>query len=491
MAAKPNIIKIPANGWKPRGYQMASWRAWERGIKRHCLCWHRRAGKDEVALNIAAVASHLRPANYWHCLPQFTSARRAIWEAVNPHTGKKRIDEAFPKVLRKTTREDTMTIEFLSGSVWRVVGSDDPDSLVGAPPAGIVFSEWALSNPSAWGYLAPILDENNGWAFFIATPRGRNHFKQMLDMAKASPDWFAEVLTVNDTGYPIDRVDKQREEYHGIFGVEAGDALIDQEYYCSFEAAILGAYYGREMVAAESRICEVKPWPGCPVHSAWDLGVSRGNDTMTIGLWQIVPGERGKGQVRVLDALTGAGYSIQHYAGELRRKRLAIADALGQTYEETAGTDYVPHDAKVPEMTSSGHDGRAKLRIEVMIENGLKPKIITLHHVSDGISAVRQMLPRCWFDRDKTEKTLVEGLRQYQREWDDDLKTFKQTALANWAAHWADMVRYMAMAFREIIPKPMPAEQRMLVVGASDKTPGQVSLNDLWKLQPAKRRKRI
>ncbi len=106
-------IRLPAGGWAPRKYQMNSWGAWEQGCKRLLLCWHRRAGKDEVSLHIAAIAAHLRPANYWHCLPEFSSARRAIWEAVNPHTGKKRIDEAFPKELRKTTREDTMTIEFM------------------------------------------------------------------------------------------------------------------------------------------------------------------------------------------------------------------------------------------------------------------------------------------------------------------------------------------------------------------------------------------
>lgn len=435
-----------------------------------------------------------RVANYWHCLPLYEQARKAIWEAVNPHTGKRRIDEAFPAPIRARVDNSSMVIEFKSGATYRVVGSDNPDSLVGAAPYGIVFSEWALSNPTAWGLLQPIVLENNGWASFITTPRGRNHAYHMFRDREHDPTWFAQRLTVDDTGQLTpEQLEEARADYVSLFGEDAADALMQQEYWCSFEAAILGAYYGREMVALDQagRITEVKAWPGCPIHSAWDLGVSRGNDTMTIGLWQVVPGERGRGQVRVLDSLTGAGYSIQHYAAEIRRRRQAWADELDQTYEETAGTDYVPHDARVPEMTSSGHDGKAKLRIEVMIECGLRPKIVTMHHVSDGISAVRQMLPRMWFDRERTEKTLVEGLRQYQREWDDDLKTFKQTPLANWAAHWADMVRYMAVAFREVIPKPQPPEERMLIVGAGDRAPGQVTLNDLWKLQPRKGRQRI
>lgn len=495
----PQTIRLP-NNWSPRPYQLKSWRAWERGIKREILIWHRRAGKDDVAMHKIACAAHPWPepgpnqriANFWHCLPMYEQARKAIWEAVNPHSGKRRIDEAFPPMLRARTDNSSMVIEFKSGASYRIVGSDNPDSLVGAPPYGIVFSEWALSNPSAWGYLAPILAENDGWASFITTPRGRNHAKAMYDMARLDKAWFAEVLTPNETGFSLELIEQQRKEYHAIFGEEAGDALIEQEYWCSFEAAILGAYYGKEMVTAEreGRITDVPAWQGCPVHTAWDLGASRGGDTMTIWLWQIVPGARGKGQLRILEFLTGSSFSIAHWAGVLRQKRQAIADELKMTWEQVAGTDYVPHDARVPEMTSSGHDGKAKLRIEVMIENGLKPKIVINHTVSDGISAVRQALPRCWFDKAKTETVGVESLRQYQREWDDDKKTFRPSALNNWAAHGADAFRYLAVAYREVLPAPKPEDARVLQITGDERPANQVTLDDLWQLRP-KRNRRI
>lgn len=463
----PKII-LPAGGWVPRPYQMKSWQAWERGCKRLLLCWHRRAGKDEVSLHIAAIAMHLRPANYWHCLPEFSSARRAIWEAVNPHTGKKRIDEAFPQELRTSTRNDTMTIEFKSGSVWRVVGSDNPDSLVGAPPAGIVFSEWAISNPSAWGYLAPILDENGGWATFISTPRGRNHFKTMLDMARGNPGWFSEVLTVKDTGYPVERVEAQRKEYHAIFGIDAGDALIEQEYYCSFEAAILGAYWAKEISILEhaGRITEVEPYEDAPVHTAWDLGIREGvgavRDSMVIWFWQAVPGPTGQGQIRVLGCYSAHGYGIPHYAEVIEQRALA--------WGYKPGIDYVPHDAKQREMgafnadKSSSDYGKAKQRLEVMLECGLKPQVVMDHDVADGISAVRQVLPRCWFDEVACEKGL-EGLRQYQSEWDDRLKIFRATPLHSWASHYADAFRMMAMAYREMAPEQIPLKPAGLIVG--------------------------
>jgi phage terminase large subunit len=426
-------IRLP-NKWTPRPYQLNAWRAWESGIKRCLLVWHRRAGKDEVALHKTAVAAHQRVANYWHCLPMYEQARKAIWEAINPHTGRRRIDEAFPQELRARTDNSSMTIEFKIGSIWKVVGSDNPDSLVGAPPAGLVFSEWALANPSAWGYLAPILIENNGWADFITTPRGRNHVKTMYDMAKGNPQWFAEILTPNETGFPVDRVEEQRKEYHSIFGIDEGDALIDQEYWCSFEAAILGAYWGKEMVLAEheKRITQIDPDPEQPVHCAWDLGVG---DSTAIWFFQMAGP-----QIHVIDYYEASGYAIEHYAQVKKDK--------GYRY----GVDYVPQDAKVREFSRStgAEDGhKARQRVEVMIELGLVPEVVTSHRTEDGINAARRTLGRCWFDAKRCERGL-EMLRQYRKEWDDDRKVYKNTPLHDWTSHGADAFRYLAMAWEEV-----------------------------------------
>lgn len=425
---------------------MASWLAWERGIKRLLLIWHRRAGKDDLALNLTAVAAHQRVANYWHCLPMYEQARKAIWEAINPHTGKRRIDEAFPIELRKRTDNGSMTIEFLCGSIWKVVGSDNPDSLVGAPPAGIVFSEWALANPSAWGYLAPILEENGGWAIFITTPRGRNHVKSMLDMARNNPKWHAEVLTPNETGFALDRVEEQRKEYHGIFGQDAGDALIDQEYWCSFEAAILGAYWGKEMQSAEreGRIGVVDYEPDLPVHTAWDLGV--GDDT-AIWFYQ----EHFK-QVRVIDYYENRGYAMGHY--------LEVLDAKPYVY----GDDYLPHDGKVREWMAAGPDGKAKSRVQSMIEAGRRAKVIPSQRLEDTINAGRNILPYCMFDKERCAKGL-ESLRQYRREWDDKKKTFSDTPLHDWASHGAAGWRTLAMAVKNIQPPPKVAQTKPKGIG--------------------------
>lgn len=492
------VVRIPAGGWKPRPYQMKAWLAWEGGLKRSSLWWHRRAGKDELALHKMAVSLHpagdkmpnARIANGWHMLPEYAQARKAIWTAINPHTGKLRIDEAFPHELRSSTRNDDMSITFKNGSAWRVVGSDNPNSLVGASPFGIIFSEWALSNPSTWGYLQPMLLENGGWADFITTPRGKNHAYALHKAAKSNPLWFCETLTIDDTG-TISQIElaEVRKDYTALYGEDAAEALIQQEYYCSAEAAILGAYYGKEMAAAEreGRIREVDPDARYAMHTAWDLGVrKRGeSDSMVIWFWQVIPGLWDDAKIKVVGCYSSHGYGIGHYAQVIHEYRKRVGCA--------AGVDYVPHDARQREMGAFGEDNVAKQRLEVMIECGLYPKVVQDHSVADGISAARQIFSRCWFDDEACEKGL-EGLRQYQTEWDDEKKIFSSAPLKSWAADYADAFRIMAMGYREVqAEKPKPSDRALTIGPKPVPGFGLPTYNDLARLaeDEPRRRERI
>lgn len=438
-----------------------------------------------------------RIANYWHCLPEYAQARKAIWTAINPHTGKLRIDEAFPHAIRAGTRNDDMSITFKSGASWRVVGSDNPNSLVGATPFGIVFSEWQLSNPSSWGYLQPMVLENGGWADFIFTSRGKNHAYKMHESAKGNPNWFRQTLTIDDTGQlSAEQLAEAKKDYISIYGEDAAEALMQQEYWCSFEAAILGAYYAREMAAAqvEGRIGSFKPWPNCPINTAWDLGVSRGSNTMAVWDWQIVPTTSGKSAIQILHYDTGSGYGIPYFAKRAHERREKWQAELQVEFPDATlpqGVDYVPHDARTPEMSSSGHDGKAKQRIEVMREQKMNPKIVQNHHVADGISAVRQVFWRFRFDEEGCGVG-VDAMREYQAEWDDDLKKFKDIPLGNWAAHPADGIRYLAMAYREVAAPPAPVDPRALVVGGENALPlgmKGVTLEDMWRAKRTTRRR--
>ena len=155
------ILRVPAK-WVPRPYQYELWEALCEGTKRADVAAHRRWGKDEVALHWVAWALQERPGGYWHLLPQASQGRKAIWDAVNPHTGLRRIEEAFGEHLSPTFHDSEMKVTFGNGSTWQVLGSDNHDSLMGASVVGVVFSEWSLARPDAWAYIRPILLESAG-----------------------------------------------------------------------------------------------------------------------------------------------------------------------------------------------------------------------------------------------------------------------------------------------------------------------------------------
>ena len=243
------VVDIPG-GWVPRPDQEPLWDYLEGGGKRAVMVAHRRWGKDDVALHFTATQAMQRVGNYWHMLPQYGQARKVIWDALNPRTGKRRIDEAFPPEIRRKTREQEMFIELANGSTWQLVGSDNYNSLVGSPPVGIVFSEYAVADPMAWAYLRPILAANDGWALFIYTPRGANHGKTMLDFAKAEPGWFAELLdAAHSPVFTPETLEQERRELCAEFGETEGEMIFLQEYYCSFEGMTRGAYYAKQLRA--------------------------------------------------------------------------------------------------------------------------------------------------------------------------------------------------------------------------------------------------
>lgn len=438
-------IRLPANNWRPRAYQMNIWRYLEGGGKRAIAIWHRRAGKDDIALHWSAIAAHQRVGGIWHCLPEGTQARKAIWAAVNPRTGRRRIDDAFPQELRAQTLENEMFIKFKNGSTWQVVGSDNYKSLVGTPPVGIVFSEWAKAHPGAWAYLAPILVENKGWALAITTPEGTNHAHAMYEMARNDPDWFAETLTVEDTirlslqageepPVTLEDVEKQRIEYHSIYGEEAGDALIQQEFFCSWTAAILGSVWGNllEKAQHEGRLCDLNVIRGVPVHTAWDIGI---DDPMAVWVFQVGPG-----WVHVVDYVEGSGHGFDYYTDWLKDRGYV------------GGIDWVPHDAKMREPGAKG-----RTRIETLIELGRNPRLVPDHKPMDRVNAGRKILPRCYFDATRCKQGL-ECLRNYRFEWDESARTFRKTIKHDWSSHGGDAFGHLAVAVE--FPTVKPKEEK-------------------------------
>ena len=211
----------------------------------------------------------------------------------------------------------------------------------------------ALANPSAWAYCRPVVEENNGWAIFITTPRGRNHAYEMFKHASKAPTWFCEMLTAEDTvALTREQLDEALAEYVALYGIDAGTAQYRQEYLCDWAAALLGSIFAREMaeVRAEGRVCEIGPLPGVPVNRSWDLGM---RDDTCVWFFQVAGT-----QIYLLHCISTSGASLEWWRDEVVR--------VHKLHGWKHGVDYVPHDAKVREL------GTGRTRVETMKSLGLR-----------------------------------------------------------------------------------------------------------------------
>jgi hypothetical protein len=399
------------------------------------MCWPRRHGKDHLCLNDMAVACLERVGLYLYVMPYQNQAKRIVWNGIDKE-GRKFLD-AFPQEIIEKVNDGEMRIHMKNGSVFQVIGGDDPDKLVGANPVGIVFSEYALTDPRCWQLVAPILNENEGWAVFNSTPRGKNHFLRILNFAKERQwrgmgreefvkpnrnEWYWSHETAATLGVLSPENLKELRS-------ELGDEqLFRQEAFCSFDVPLQGAYYATQFdqLDRERRIRGVLPEKRLPIHTAWDLGIS---DATTVWFFQ----QTGQ-EVRLLNYMEVTGEGLV----------TPIADAARWIREQgcVPGTNYGPHDITVREL------GTGKSRLEVARSLGFPFRIVRKHAIPDGIEAVRNFLPRCFFDANRCERGLS-ALRSYRKEWDDANKTYKNRPVHDWASHGADAFRYLAYGVRE------------------------------------------
>jgi hypothetical protein len=403
---------------------MPLWRYLEAGGRRADVAAHRRWGKDEVALHWAAVAAQSRVGTYWHLLPEAAQARKAIWDAVNPHTGRRRIDEAFPKALRAATRDADMLIRFANGSTWQVCGSDNYNSLVGSPPVGVVFSEWSLAKPDCWTYIRPILVENGGFALFLWTPRGRNHAARAFEARRLDPGWFTCRAAATETDvFTPEQLARERAELIAETGsAEEGEARFASEYLVDFDAAAPGAYYAGLLSDAqkEGRICRVPYDPALKVDTAWDLGI---DDYTAIWFFQ----QAGR-EVRAIDYFEASGEGLQ-----------AIVKAAVGARPYHYGTHYLPHDVMVRELGAAGRS-----RFETLGGLGLRPiHVGAAADPEERINAARLTIPITWFDAERCGAGL-DRLRAYRKRWSGATRSYAGP-LHDAASHAADAFGEFAM----------------------------------------------
>lgn len=376
--------------------------------------WHRRSGKDITLWNLIIREAFTEIGLFYYFLPTYTQGKKIIWDGI-ANNGFRFIDHV-PKQFIAKTNEQEMKITLKNGSIIQVIGTDSYDAIRGTNPKGCVFSEFAFQNPMAWEIVKPILKVNGGWAIFNTTPNGKNHAYDLYNIASESDSWFSERLSIEDTGV-LTQEDMNEERADGMT-----EEMIAQEYYCSFDVGALGAYYSKQMADAKERVVNLHIEETVPIDLWLDLGR---NDSTSIGFTQAV----GK-EIRIVDYLEHHGEAVAYYAKELQKKNYLW------------GTMYLPHDAKHKRMESK------KTIEEQFKEAGFKTKIVANASIKNGIAEVRKIFPRLWFD-EQTTKQLRRALENYHKEWDDKNKVFKDTAKHDWSSHAADMVRYLAVGWKD------------------------------------------
>lgn len=314
-----------------------------------------------------------------------------------------------------TINEAELRVDYPNGGQVRLYGADNQDALRGIYLDGVVLDEYADMDPRVWPeVIRPALADRGGWAVFIGTPKGRNAFYDIWTKSQNDPDWYSTMLRASDTGLiPDAELDAARRDM--------SEDQYDQEFECSFDAAIVGAFYGKIIgqIEANKQITGVPYEPTAQVWTAWDLGI---RDATAIWFAQIVGRE-----IRIIDYYEASGVDLGHYVREIQSKPYAYAGHI------------LPHDAQAKEL------GTGKTRIEVLESLGMRNLTIApMHRIEDGINAVRVFLPRCWFDKMKTARG-VDALKLYRSEYDDKHQVLRPRPVHDWTSHAADAMRYLAM----------------------------------------------
>lgn len=367
---------------------------------------HRRAGKTVAALNhLQRDALRTNGAFFAYIAPTYKQAKMIAWDMIKEYS------RVIPGI---KYNESELTVIYPNGSKIRLLGADNPDSLRGIALWGCVFDEYSQQPSNIFPEIVrPALADNKGYAIWIGTPKGHNNFYELYQHSLQDDKWLGLLLTVEETG-ALDA-----EEVDDAKVIMSPDEF-RQEFYCSFEAAIRGAYYSDQIEAMrrEERITTVAYEPNLPVNTYWDLGV---NDATTIIFVQFH-----NGQKRIIDYYENSGEGLAHYAKVLQDK--------GYVY----GKHYAPHDIQVKEL------GTGLTRLEQARSLGINFLITPNIKVEDGINAARIVFNSCWFDQEKTDK-LIESLSQYHKEWDDKRGVFKNQPYHDWSSHAADAFRYFAV----------------------------------------------
>ena len=432
--------------YEPYPFQRKAWDAKAEGYKNFIFVWHRRAGKDKTLWNmfISFVVSEWEtPGLYFYCLPTATQARKVIWNGID-NDGFPFLDHIPKAIVANMTKQD-MTITLTNGTIIQLVGSDNYDRLVGSNPKGLCFSEYSVGNPLGWEFMRPVLKANGGWALFPYTPRAKNHGFTLIEGAKRlnakrisreqQPTWFIQKETVDTTTRHDGSRILTEEDIEDERDLGMSEDLIQQEYYCSFDAAVQGAIYGEQMrkVHSEERITFMPIEPSLPVYVSADIGRS------DACCWWFIQfkGE----QIRFVHYYENTLKDTEHY--------INYVGEFKQTNNVRIDTIILPHDAKHKTM-------QAPISVEAKFKKaGYKVAIAsppTKVSREEGIQQVRSLFSHFWFN-EQTTQIGVSALTMYKRKYDDVNKIFSKDPLHDWSSNGSDAMRMFAVWYREDKPQ--------------------------------------
>ncbi len=438
------VKHIRMNMFQPREYQTPIADAIEKGYRNIIAVLPRRAGKDLAAWNAVIRKALEKTIVVWYVLPEYAQAKRAIFDGMT-YDGKGYVDYYIPPELIAGKNGQELTIRLINGSIIQLVGSNKYDSLRGAGPSIVVFSEAAFQDPGCQAAILPMLAASEvGICIYVTTPNGRNWFWDLWCMAQKNKDWFTYLMTVEQTKHiPIEEI--ERLESSGQMSHE----LIQQEFYCSFSRGIEGSVYGRyvQEMRTKRQIAQVAYDPDYTVHTAWDLGI---RDQTCILFFQLVDKV-----VHIIDYYAASDQPQAHFARILKDKPYSY------------GHHFMPHDVFVREQTT------AITRYERWVNLGIQPTQAGGKNklsIEDGLESVRALLPRTWIDEIAC-RDLIKAMENYHFEYDAKRNVYSVKPVHDMWSHACDSLRYMSISInlvqhRDSTPEEIEARYREAMYGS-------------------------
>lgn len=392
-------------------YKPYAWaEKWHNNIKRYnVLVLHRRGGKTTATIN-QLIRDALTNTNHRYAFiePTYKMAKNIVWDMLKHYC------RVIPDV---KFNEAELRADFPTGSRITLYGSDNPDALRGITLNGVVFDEYSQQPSNIWSeIIAPTLSTTKGYAIWIGTPKGRNAFYRQYEQARTDEDFYVEYLPVS-----LSKIVGEEELRQQLKNMTEDEYL--QEWECSWEASIQGAYYSKELSIArsEGRIGTFPYDPALPVYTWWDLGVS---DPTTILFFQT-----NGHQWRLIDCYSDNKENLEFYIKYVRN--------LPYNYDK----HFAPHDIEVKDFSATNN----KSRWEIAQQLGITFEIVPKLGIDDGISATRMKFAMLYINQDKCQP-FIDAIAQYRREWNDKMGTYKSQPLHDWTSHFADAFRYWGVS---------------------------------------------